>query len=362
MSNTAKIEKRLENPVPIPSWWRSGEADIQEFLSDRIHHGKVVELARSPGGRPVRAVFYGEPELTLRGSANLNSALGARKPEAYWRRAERRGPTVFVLGGMHGHEIEGMMGSLSLLRLMEEGVDLEGTPQPDLLEKLQATRLIVIPLANPDGRARVPYDGWVGLPRPEMTRVGQGTRADGSSYGWPGCKAVHPMQGDVGELGGYFDDAGINLAHDEFFAPMSPVTTALFKLIVAEAPDLLLNLHSYNHPPGVLQLSYVPLQTKRRLADWAMRFYSRMDASGLPHLPNLPEVLPDGDDEKPLPSFNVTSAAWHAGAALPFTFECSHGLDDALAPRNFGYHEILQTHHVLFSLAAETSPASLSPS
>ena len=38
-----------------------------------------------------------------------------------------------------------------------------------------------------------------------MNRVsdffGQGTRRDGSLYGWPGCKAVHPMTGDVGIFG-----------------------------------------------------------------------------------------------------------------------------------------------------------------
>lgn len=321
----------------------------------------MIDIGRSNGGRAVRAVCYGDPEPALRGNANHNSALGAGEAEAYWRRHLRHRPVVFVLAGMHGHEVEGMMGALSILRLMEEDVDLAGTARPALLQKLRQTRLIVVPLANPDGRARVPYDGWVGLPLPEMTRVGQGTRADGSSYGWPGCKAVHPMRGDVGELGGYFDDAGVNLAHDEFFAPMSPVTAPLLKLVSAEGPDLFLNLHSYNFAPGILPLAYVPLQVKRQLAEWTRHYYSRMSAAGLPHHPAVPEPAPDGEDEGTPPAFNFTSAAWHAGAALPFTFECGHGLADDSAPRDFGYGEILHAHHILFETAADTAPESLRP-
>ena len=159
----SQIEKRYNNTVPIPSWWRSKESEIQDFLNQTVRRGQTVELARSPGGRPVRAVIYGKQDLSLRGTANHNSALGAGRSDAYWRRSQRRAPTLFILAGMHGHEVEGMIGALSVMRLMEEGVDLEGNAQPDLLEKLQATRLIVIPLANPDGRARVPYDGWGGI-------------------------------------------------------------------------------------------------------------------------------------------------------------------------------------------------------
>ena len=52
---------------------------------------------------------------------------------------------------------------------------------------------------------------------------GQGTWKDGTLCDWPACKRQHPMAGEnIGFLGCYFNDAGINPMHDEFFAPMSP--------------------------------------------------------------------------------------------------------------------------------------------
>ncbi len=68
------------------------------------------------------------------------------------------------------------------------------------------------------GVKRCPYDSFVGLPTEIMTKYGQGTRKDGSLYGWPGAKAVHPMKGDVKILGAYFNDDGINPMHDDCFS------------------------------------------------------------------------------------------------------------------------------------------------
>src|SRR5690606_36560963 len=151
-------------------------------------------------------------------------------------------------------------------------------------------------------------------------------------------------------LGGYFDDVGINLVHDEFFDPMSPVTAALLRLVRNEAPDMLINLHSYTAAPGVLPIHYVPMRTKQRIADFVTMFYSRMEQTGLPHA-HVPAVATDRADDKTPPPFNIVSACFHAGAALPFTFECAHGLDNG--PANFGYEQILQNHHVLFETAAD---------
>jgi hypothetical protein len=302
----------------------------------------------------VDAVTYGAAEPHLRGTANFNSALGAGKPEAYFRRGPgaRERPVLLVLAGVHGHEIEGMMGALSLVTLMETGRDLAGAEAPpSLAEKLARLRLIVIPLANPDGRRRVPYNGFVGLPRAEMTRVGQGTRRDGSSYGWRPSKEVHPMHGDVSFLGGYFDDAGVNLMHDEWFAPMSPLTRPLLELARDEGPDLLLNLHSHDYPPAVLPTAYVPASARRELARFSERFYRKLERAGIGHGGVPPAAPEEGQDEGAAPALNLTSMFFHAGAALPVTFESPHGLLGQ--EQAFPYAMLLRIHHLLFESAAD---------
>ena len=352
---TTPFEKRYANPVPVPAWWRSQEQAIQDFLDRDISRGRVATLAESPGGRRIRCVSYGEPEPERMGTANFNSAVGARDPETFFcRRGDRERPVLVVLAGVHGAEFEGMIGALSLLEIMERGRDLRGEPRPDLQELFGRLRLIVIPLANPDGRARVPYDGWVGLPEEEMHRCNQGTRADGSLYGWPGCKAMHPMRGDVGGLGAYFDDAGVNLMHDEWFAPLSPATPALLGMAREEAPDVLLNLHSCNGDPHVQALPYVPLGVQERLQAWCRGFYAELDSAELPHL-GLPGLQPEHRNTACPPPFNLTSAFYHAGVALPATFESTH---DMVSPhggpsRSVGYPGILHAHHILFESAAQ---------
>ncbi|MGB2822405.1 MAG: hypothetical protein WBF17_15575 [Phycisphaerae bacterium] len=344
--------KLLRSPTPVPRWWISRPDEVRSFLERTVRRGEMRLLATSPGGRGVHAVFYGRPEPHLRGKANWNSALAAGDPDAYYRRgpARRKRPVLVILAGVHGQEMEGMVAALSAISVMETGKDLTGRLQADLRGKLGRLRLIVIPLANPDGRARCPYDGWVALPTEEMTRFGQGTRRDGSLYGWPGCKAVHPMTGDVGILGAYFDDDGVNLMHDEWHAPMSGTTKALLGLVAGEGPDMLLNLHGHASPPAVLQTAYVPVATKRETSSFAESCYAALDAGQVPH-GRVPTAGMDGLPGKVPPSFNLTSMFYHAGAALPMTFESPQGMKDARKP--FDYPAILDLHHVLFGAAAD---------
>lgn len=335
--------------IAIPTWWTGRETDVRAVI-DRLTKGRVQTIAVSPGGRPVTCVTYGDAEPALRGPANFNSALGAFDPDAYVRRRERKRPVLMILAGVHGQEIEGIIGALSLITLLETGVDLRGQPQPALREALSQCRVIVVPLANPDGRARVPLDGFVGRTGETMHRLGQGTRRDGSLYGWPGCKAVHPMAGDVGILGGYFDDAGVNLMHDEWPNPMSATTSALCRLVRDEAPDLLLNLHSYEHAPGFLPIAYVPMSVKKQIRTFAERCADAWAALGMPSN-QVPGVDPDGVEGTP-PALNQTGLFYHCGAALPLTFESPHGLSDE--PDPFSYGQILDIHHALFRVAAES--------
>ena len=341
-----ELEKSL---VPVPEWWTSRENQIQEFLRTKVTSGQVTELCRSSGGRTVRMVSYGESEEYLRGTANLSSALGARNPDLYFKRKERKRPVLVIMAGVHGHEVEGMVGVLSLINIMETGQDLRGSRQSELRSLLGRLNLVVFPLMNPDGRARVPYDGLCGLSWETMRFVGQGTHADGSLWGYPDCKASHPMKEDVGFLGGYFDDAGINLQHDFFFAPMAPPTQPLLDWVHQYAPDFMFNLHSHEHSPAILEPRYLPLRVKKDIRQFAEAFKKSLETAGLVS-GSLPKVQADGESEIP-PSFNLTSALYHAGAAIAVTHESPHGLADEAHP--FSYDQILDIHHILFQTAAE---------
>ena len=351
---TAAIESvamgTLTGAPVIPPWWTSKATQIAEFLDVRVNPSCLKSLAVSPGGRVVKYVTYGAAEPALRGTANYNSALAAGDPEAFFRRKARRFPCLLLMAGVHGAEVEGMIGALSILSIMETGKDLLGREQPGLVEKLRQFRLLVIPLANPDGRARVPYDGWVGLPATEMHRVNQGTRRDGTLYNWPQCKRIHPMRGDVGFLGGYFDDAGVNLMHDEWSAPMSATTQGLLKLVRDEAPDMVLNCHSYEGVPVLLPLAYVPAVVEQQTQDFAAEYYADLDRAGIPRKSSLPRELSQEPHDTPPQSLNLTSMLYHCGADLPMTFESPHGLRDQ--QDSFSYLQILELHHLLVETAA----------
>ena len=152
------------------------------------------------------------------------------------------------------------------------------------------------------------------------------------------------MQGDVGFLGGYYDDNGVNLMHDNWAEPMSAATRAILNLVHEEGPDLLANLHSHGNPPTLLSLHHVPPGTRGELRDLAGRVYSGLERAGIPHgsLPRLDET----DEQSYPPPLNLTSLFYHVGAGLPFTFECPHGLSD-YEPA-FDHRQILEALLILF--------------
>ncbi len=269
------------------------------------------------------AVRYGERD-DHHSQANYNSAVAARSPAFFARKDETTKPVILFLGPVHGQEVEGIVGLVNLIHVAETGADHRGREWPELKRRLDRFRVLIVPSANPDGRARCPYDSFVGVPTRTMTKYGQGTRRDGTFYGWPGAKAVHPMKGDVGILGSYFNDDGVNPMHDDFFLPMAKETEAILRLARDEAPDMAVSLHSHESPPVVLQSSYVPIFMKKRIEDLSGQLRRRYAREGLPYGSVL---APRVEDEEPGPtsSFNLTSALHHVSGAMAFTFECSHG-------------------------------------
>ena len=189
---------------------------------------------------------------------------------------------------------------------------MRGRPWQELAANLARCRVLIVPSGNPDGRARCPFDSWVGADLATNERVGMGTRPDGSSYRWPDVKRVHPMRGAaVGTLGAYFNDDGVNLMHDDWFDPMAAETRAFLKLAREEAPDYLVSLHSHASHPSIEPTAYVPRTVKETIRAIGDRVQRRYADAGLPHRAGGPAPAEDGTD------FPPPSSTWPAPCTTP---------------------------------------------
>ena len=338
-----------QNPTDLPVFFKSKLSDIEAEIT-QIKRGEVKTIATSPGERPVYAVFYGDKE-DFSSQANYNSAVAARNPAFYAKKDSTTKPVVFFIGPVHGQEVEGIVGLVNLMHIAETGKDYRGQDWSELKKKMEKCRIIIIPSANPDGRKRCPYDSFVGIPTEIMTKYGQGTRKDGTSWGWPQAKSVHPMEGNVEILGAYFNDEGINVMQDEYFKPMADETKAILELARTEAPDLSVSLHSHENRPIILQPAYVAMFMKDRVHELANSLNKRYEQAGLAYFPADWFWTPKSDDQEfpPKTTFNLISALHHISGTMAFTFECSHGSITKDKPEPIvNYDDILSIQLMLY--------------
>jgi len=308
----------------LPDFWVGDVKGLAPRL-DCLQRGTATVIAVTPGGRPIHLVVYGDKEQVPH-RANYNSAIGGREPAAYMDKAARKKPVVFFVGPVHGHEVEALAGLVNLIQIMETGKDLRGRDQTTLHQLGDRCRLLIVPVGNPDGTARFEPRALQGMDGNDLRFWGQGTWKDGTLCGWPDCKRQHPMAGgNIGFLGCYFDDAGINPMHDEFFAPMATEAPTILKVARDEGPDLIVSLHSHESTPALLRPAYVPLEVQQDIRSLAERFYALLDTRNLPHDSPF-EARPESG--KNPSAFNLTSALFHICGAGSFTFECPHGLTD----------------------------------
>jgi len=153
------------------------------------------------------------------------------------------------------------------------------------------------------------------------------------------------MKGDVGLLGAYFNDDGINLMHDEFFAPMAEETKALLRVAREEAPDYVINLHSHSAAPMIISTKYVPRYCKETETRFAERLMERYRQAGLPA--GKPPVPSEDGTKYPPPSFNLTSALHHVCGGVSMLFECPHGVKE-LRYAQVTHEQILDIELILF--------------
>jgi hypothetical protein len=246
-ANTFQIPNDyLHEAQNIPPFWISTVDEVGVFLNNHVQKGVVEVIGTSAGGRPIQAVFYGQPRQG-KGTTTFSGSLGFGDVGAY--RGPDHNKTVYMgMAGVHGGEFEGIVGIVNLISVIETGKDLRGKDWPEITEIVaHIDRLILIPIVNPDGRARVPLrmEAYRGTDFTVAEYLNTGGKPDGTITGWPEVKKFIPVDLSLpGFPGGYPNDAGVNIQHDDFLGKRQPETQALFTLAEQEKPDLILNMHT----------------------------------------------------------------------------------------------------------------------
>ncbi len=304
-------EKKHDEP---PSWV-VGLDEIEERLG-RLQGWEVREIARSPGGRPVWACTFG-PKKRLRPTSNLSAAYSAGHPQAFWGEDVPNQCYMHVTG-VHGAEMEGPAAAVNFMHLMEAGRDLDGQEWPGILAAAEGMRLVVVPVANPDGRARVRPRSLVGLTLHDLHYWGQGAWRSGELIGYPACKRHQPLPLDEVEfMGGYPNDDGYNLMHDVTPGDVrTDEVRALLALALDEVPDCVLNDHSYELDAGILCSAQV-------LAGYAERqraLSAAVEAALVAHGLRARAYYESS-------GYNLLNALHFATGALAATYEGPQGID-----------------------------------
>ncbi len=325
-----------------PAFWKTDLAYIEEVFASAARCTEKRILCKSAGGRPVYMLAYGEKKKT--GTANYSSALGALDKTHYCPAGQQ--PCVILIGAVHGQETEGVAALTNLISLLETGKDLAGKTNEKLLALVRGIRLVILPVANVDGRARVQSDSMVGRTFEELRYWGQGTWKDGALCGWPECKSIHPIKQAAGFLGGYYNDDGVNLMHDNFFSPMARETQAILDLCAQEAADYVIHLHGGgNIKGGMLPTYYVTEECSAAIDDLYRRCRQQGDREGLEFFHGAVPRVPSGENPSP---FNLISACHHACGAVAACYESNECIIDDFTGPHLSHEQILRMHEILF--------------
>ncbi|MBC7915346.1 MAG: hypothetical protein H7Y07_14625 [Pyrinomonadaceae bacterium] len=253
-------EGYLKEADNIPPFWLSTVEDVNSFLKKNIHKGKVEVIGTSAGGRPIHGVLYGQSRQG-KGTTTFSGSLGFGDVGTY--RGPDHNKTVYMaISSVHGGEFEGIVGMINLLSILETGKDLRGKEWPDIVNSFQKLdRVILVPIVNPDGRSRIPIkmETHKGANGNVHEYLNTGGNAEGKITGWPKIKKFIPMDFSLPSFpGGYPNDAGVNIQHDDFFGKRQPETQALFNITAQEKPDLILNMHTGAVYPHVIRAYLEP--------------------------------------------------------------------------------------------------------
>ena len=304
----------------VPAFWKTGLDDVEKAVAG-VRKGTVERVCLSAGGRPVYRIFYGKPNDVKR-TANLSSSMGAGRSIHYAdKSAPDYRPTLFLVGAVHAGELEGTAALMNLIYVFETGKDLVGTAFPTLTAFTEKINFIIILIANPDGRARMPLPSMMDLDFESFRYLAQGTWKDGTLTGYPACKSIHPIKDAAGFLGTYFNDDGVNLMHDFFFTNPSAETKAILQTAETFAPDFSVLFHGGgNYLPHMAGSGYLFQSSKAKINAFQQFIADEYKDVNF-------KLGGEGMNERGNASFNLTSSISHVCGEPAFTYESNQGLN-----------------------------------
>ncbi len=354
----------LDEAREIPDFWVTTVEDVNGFLGAKVRTGDVQTIGMTAGGRRMRAVFYGSPREG-KGTTPFSGSLGFRDVRAYTG-PDYEKKVYWAMASVHGGEFEGIAGMVNLLSVLETGRDLRGKQWPEIAAAARALdRIILIPITNVDGRARVPL-------RMEPFRDGGGTVheylntggwPDGKLIGWPTVKEFIPLDfSKTAFPGGYPNDAGVNVQHDDFLGRRQPETEALLDLAALERPDLILNLHTGATYP-LMHRPFAEAALMPAYENLFRRVQGRLAVEGLQRTED-PAAEGDAAKKNVQSDYNLDTALnLHCGALSVVIESPSHGFTSAKVegkPRRFTADELVNAqllmHLEAMKFLAETGP------
>lgn len=318
-------EQYLQERGDIPPFWLTTVEEVTEFLYKEVRKGQIEIIGTSAGGRPVRAVVYGNPRQG-KGTTTFSGSLGFGDVGAYRGRDHEK--TVYMgMAGVHGFELEGIVGMVNLVSVIETGKDLRGKEWPEINEMVEKLdRLILIPMVNPDGRVRLPLrmEAYRGTDGTVHEYLNTGGNSDGTITGWPQIKEFIPMDFSKPVFpGGYPNDAGVNIMHDNFLGKRQPETQALFDLVERERPDLIMNMHTGATYMNVHRPMCEPVLTHIFDSLYA-RIHTKLTVEGLQRTKDVLEEANPARVQKS--AYNLDTALnLHCGALSVVVESPSHG-------------------------------------
>lgn len=318
----------LDEKDNIPSFWISTNEEVDIFLRENVKKGHVEIIGVSAGGRPIKAVSYGIPRKG-KGTTTFSGSLGFRDLSAY-RGPDHEKTVYLIISGVHGGEFEGIVGTVNLISIIETGRDLRGKEWPEITELVKKIdRLVLIPIASPDGRARIPIrmQKFRSTDLTVHEYLNTGGNPDGSLTGWPEVKEFIPCDfNKPGFPGGYPNGAGVNIQHDDFFGEVQPETKALFYIAHREKPDITLNMHTGADYMNLLRPS-IELRLQPIFDSLYTKVHSRLAKEGLLR---SDDIQKEADPSKlgNAGGFNLNSALnAHCGTLCVTVESPSHGYD-----------------------------------
>lgn len=328
MSPIDELRNARPDLFAAPEFWRTTLDEVRETVARLERDGVEVEtLGRSAGERDIFAVSWGafEPQAP---TATISSANASDRPEGFFDPSKRGKPALVLVGPIHGGEVEGIAVALNLFEVVATGRDLLGRDWARLQSLCRRVRLCVVPCMNPDGRERAGVRHLNGADVEHVFLTQQGVMKDGSLFRGRRIKEVQPVPDDYLQWrGGYYNDAGVNLQHDDFFGPeLCPENRALARLFRREVPDGFLALHShggacaFTAPDAFLSPGY-----RRKQSEAAFYVMGRLTAGGF-------EPADPAAATGPPWSFYFQTFFSHATGALPLLLELPHGLASRPCP------------------------------